>query len=250
MQDYDYSAFVQDLANSLDGLGLDIGTSHDRTEPVDRDHSNINDSGLVNSALDALQNGQDIWGLREQQDSSQVGHRYSLALAFGTLDDLGDQGQSMNSLSLAFGTLDDSGNVSDGLSGENSFALAFGSLSDLGIDFHLNKENAVVMESAHSTLTSQPSVTISNNGWVWRHDPDGSEHHVGYVSYGCFTNLNNDEVGYIRDGVFYAHHLSSEKSGWVEGSVIFDRHGNQIGSADTYLEGGAFMAFVVRGGQP
>lgn len=250
MQDYDYSAFAQDLANSLDSLGLDIGASHDRHEPVNRDHSNINDSGLANSALDALQNGQDAWGLQEQQGASQVGHRDSLALAFGTLDDLGDRGQSMNNLALEFGTLDDSGNVSEGLSGGNSLALAFGSLSDLGIDFHLSKENAVVMESAHSTLTSQPSVTISNNGWVWRHDPDGSEHHVGYVSHGCFTNLNNDEVGYIKDGVFYPNHWTSDQAGSVEGGIIFDRYGKQIGNADTYLEGGAFMAFVVRGGQP
>jgi hypothetical protein len=143
----------------------------------------------------------------------------------------------------AFGTLQE---LTSGTPENHPLASAFGTLNDLNFDTGKGQ----VMQSAQSTLADRPSITIDNLGKVWRHDCDGSEHHVGYVDDGRFKNLVGAEVGYVHRGTFYTDHYMIKEYGKVHGGIIFNEDDKQIGTADTDLEGHAYLAFVVRGGMP
>lgn len=158
-------------------------------------------------------------------DLNAANHSLDFSDAFGTLQDLGSKTSSIDSLSTAFGTL-----------------------AEVSFDNAGKHSQASVMESAHSTLTNKPSVTIDSDGKVWRHNPDGGNHHVGYVDNGCFKNLMGREVGYAHHSQFYTDHYMIKEYGQVHGGIIFDDKGNKIGTADTDLEGHAYIAFIVRGG--
>lgn len=211
--------------------------NHHAHSGLDDDYSNAHDvqslldslSHLPESTLELIQSkvdqGMDIINVVNTLNLSDFGVNQSLGIAFGDSQD------------LQVGSL-----VGGGLSN------AFGTLAELGLD--VGKSSASVMESAQSTITSEPSITIRSDGFVWRHDADGDNHHVGYVSDGSFRNLSGKEVGYVDHGTFYTDHYMLKEYGCVHGGIIFNHDGKQIGTADTDLEGHAYLAFVVRGGMP
>lgn len=105
-----------------------------------------------------------------------------------------------------------------------------------------------VMESARSCLTNHPSYTVTQDGkHIYRHDPDGSEHDVGYMFGNVYKNRSINELTYLKDGKLYECRTDEYLGKWV-GGIMFDRHGVEIGHADTAAEFGAYVTFGVRGG--
>jgi hypothetical protein len=105
----------------------------------------------------------------------------------------------------------------------------------------------LVFQSAHSTCSNHPSIGIDQSGFVTRYDADGSSHWVGKVSGNTYYNTDGVCLGYLKDGIYYDY-LYDKSHGSVHGGHIFNHRGGEIARADTNVEGGAWIAFIERGG--
>ncbi|NJK74154.1 MAG: hypothetical protein HC786_05270 [Richelia sp. CSU_2_1] len=120
-----------------------------------------------------------------------------------------------------------------------------------------NHEEIMAVYSSYTThrgsddILKGPHVDIRDNGHIYLHHLNGETVDVGYVRGHAMYNSSGWEVGYFKDsGEVYKYNYSVQDNciGKVENGHIYNVEHQQIGRADTNLEGAAHLLFAVGGG--